>query len=183
MRCFLGVELTEEVKEKISPVLKDMEGIDGDIKTVDQENLHITVKFLGDIEESDIQRINPIEKITTDLDPFEVKMGGMRTFPSQDYIKVVWIDLKKGNEKFVELISRIENKLHEHGFSKDKNEPMPHATVARVKSGRNKEKIKSIIEKWKNSTFGDMVVDKVTLFQSELTPEGPVYERIKNYRL
>ncbi len=183
MRCFLGTKIDEDLIEKVSDVRDSFGSIDADIKTVRDQNLHFTVKFLGEIDEDRAQRVDSIREALNDFKPFEVGLKDVGVFPSRDYIKVIWIGTGEGSERFEELMSKIEEKTRKEGFQKDENEPVPHVTIGRVKTGRNKELIQSELDKWKEKSFGRMLVDKVTLFKSELTSKGPVYEKIKDYGL
>jgi len=175
--------LEQKVVEKASRFRDELGDIEADTKTVRDENLHLTVKFLGEIDESRIGQVDSVQKAVEDVDPFELEIEGTGAFPSMDYIRVVWIGTGKGSERFREIISNAERTLVNEGFPENKNDPVPHATVCRVSSGRNKDAIRRTIEKWNKRSFGKMVVDRVSLFESKLTPTGPVYTKIKDYLL
>ncbi|MFP4117046.1 MAG: RNA 2',3'-cyclic phosphodiesterase [Candidatus Aenigmatarchaeota archaeon] len=183
MRFFLGTKIDESLIKAVSKVRNSFRDLDADIKAVKDENLHLTVKFLGEIDEEELERIDCIREALADFQPFELELKDVGVFPSRDYIKVIWAGAGKGREKFAELMSEIENRTREEGFEKDENDPVPHVTIGRVKSGRNKQLIQSELDEWKGKTFGQMLVDRVTLFKSKLTPKGPVYEKIKDYEL
>lgn len=183
MRCFLGTELEDSLVPRISDVINSFTELDIDMKPVRDENLHLTVKFLGDISEERLKKVDAVEEVTDEIEPFEIELGGIGVFPSRDYIKVIWIGAGKGGKRFKELMRKVELKLSDKGFEKDKNDPVPHITIGRIKSGRNKESIKSKLDELNGKIFGTMPVDEISLFKSELTPEGPVYEKIKDYRL
>ncbi len=183
MRCFLGVKLSKEIVSEVAKAREKFEKIDADIKTVENENLHLTVKFLGKTDEKDLHKIDILNDTLEEFDPFMIKLKDVGVFPSADYIKTIWVGIDKGNEMFVELIKNIEDSLAKIGFESSKNSPVPHATIARVKSGKNKDMIKNTLEELHNRSFGKMKVDRITLFKSKLRPIGPTYEKIKEYRL
>lgn len=183
MRCFLGTKIDEGLVNPVSEAREQFEGLNADIKPVRGENLHLTVKFLGETKEEKVRKVDAVEEVLTNFEPFELELKDVGVFPSRDYIKVIWVGGGKGKKKFRDLMSTIDQRLTEKGFEKDENDPVPHVTIGRVKSGRNKQMIKSKLDDLQGERFGEMVVDNVTLFKSKLTSEGPVYEKIKEYRL
>ncbi|MFP4116113.1 MAG: RNA 2',3'-cyclic phosphodiesterase [Candidatus Aenigmatarchaeota archaeon] len=183
MRCFLGTKLDGSLIPEVSRVKDGFTKINADIKPVLDENLHFTVKFLGEIKQGRIKDIDVMKEVLEEFQPFKVELKGVGAFPSKDYIKVLWIGAGQGKKKFRQLMKRTDGRLGEEGFEEEKNKPVPHITVGRVKSGRNKGRIQSKIRKWEGKEFGKMMVEEVTLFESELKSEGPVYKKIKDYRL
>ncbi len=183
MRCFLGTELPQGVKKNVGEARDLFGSLDADIKVVKDENLHLTVKFLGQIKERDISKVDVLENRLEDLEPFDLEIRGMGSFPNMDYMKVLWVGAGKGGRRFKEIISKTDKALVKKGFKKDKNDPVPHITIGRVKSGRNKELIRSKLKEWEDRNFGSMKVNNITLFESNLTPDGPIYKKIKDYEL
>lgn len=183
MRCFLGIKLNQSLVKEVREIKKVFRETGGDIKFVKDENLHFTVKFFGDIEPEEAKGVDKIKNVLEDFDPFRIELKGTGVFPSKDYIKVIWIGVGKGEEKFTNLLVNIDNVLYQAGFEREKNEIIPHLTVGRVKSGKNKKKITEKVDEFVGRKIGEMKVEGVTLFKSDLTPQGPVYEEMENYRL
>lgn len=183
MRCFLGIGLDEEVKDRVSKVKEGFKDINTDIKFVDDDNLHWTVKFLGDLDQNEINRVEPVKDVTSDFTSFNVELKGMGAFPSLDYIKVIWVGAGDGGSKLKRLIEEVDSKLQSEGFEPEDNEIVPHLTIGRMKSGRNKEKVKSKIEGLKGKRFGKMNINSIKLYKSELTPEGPIYDVLREFEL
>lgn len=183
MRCFLGTKIDEDLVPEVRDIKEKFKRTGGDIKFVEDENLHFTVKFLGDIGKDEIKEVDAVKEVVENFDPFEIGLVGTGVFPSLDYMKVIWIGVEDGKGEFTDLLQQIEDRLSEKGFEREKNEIVPHATIGRVKSGKNKKQVSSMVERLKGEKIGEMVVDKVTLFESELTPEGPIYKKLKNYTL
>lgn len=173
----------ESLVDEIREVKEAFEKTNADIKLVKDENLHFTVKFLGEIEEGGVEKVDRVKGVLDNFDPFQIELKGTGAFPSKDYIKVVWIGVGKGREKFKEMLELIDETLSREGFEREKNEPVPHLTIGRVKSGKNKDRIVSKLQKFQGKEMGGMEVNKVTLFESNLTSEGPVYKKLKQYRL
>ena len=145
------------------------------LKLVEPENIHITLKFLGDTDKENIEKIEEIIKDAVKLtDPFEIKLNGCGVFPNQNYIKVMWIGIKNG-DPIGKIADIIDEKLSGLGFEREKRKFSAHLTVARVKSAKNKDKLLQIIEKYRDTEFGSFKVDSIKLKESELTPKGPIY--------
>lgn len=183
MRCFLGSKLDESLVDDVSQVKDDFKAINADIKFVKDENLHFTVKFLGEIGKSKVEKVDKVEGRLEDYDPFQFELKGAGVFPSKGYIRVIWIGVGEGYEKFRGMLEDIDGVLSEEGFEEENKDIVPHMTIGRVKSGRNKGRIVSRVEELEGKVIGRMRLNEVTLFKSDLTPQGPVYKRLKNYRL
>ncbi|MBU3906980.1 MAG: RNA 2',3'-cyclic phosphodiesterase [Nanoarchaeota archaeon] len=180
MRTFIAIELPEHVRAEVFHKFEKLsEGglVRGDF--VEKENLHLTLKFLGEIDEEKVKEV--IKKLgEIKMVKFSCETGKIGFFPSEDYVKVIWIDLI--SEEVKKLQQEIENKLTEIGIKKDDREFTSHVTLVRVKELKNKdvfhEKIKKLgIKKQKCN------VDKFLLIKSELTRQGPIYKTIKEFEL
>ncbi|MCK4996411.1 MAG: RNA 2',3'-cyclic phosphodiesterase, partial [Thermoplasmatales archaeon] len=102
-------------------------------------------------------------------------------FPNQNYIKVMWIGIENG-EQIGKIASKIDEKISELGFEKERRRFSAHLTIARVKSAKNKEKLLELIEKYRDIEFGSLKVDTIKLKKSELTPKGPIYTILKEVK-
>ncbi len=177
MRCFIAIPLSEEIKEKVTSIQKHFK-IPG-IKLVEKENLHITLKFLGEVEEVKIREVAKILK-EIEFKQFELNISGIGTFPSNNFVRVVWVGIK--SSEIYELKQLIDNLLEKTGFAKDTSWD-PHLTIARVKFLSDKSTLLKKIEELKNIEIGKQKVDKFTLFESVLKKEGPIYNKIEEIRL
>lgn len=183
MRCFLGSKLDESLVDDVKEVKDAFRETNADIKFVKDENLHFTVKFLGEMEKDRIEKIDRIEEVLRNYNPFRIELRGVGVFPSKGYIKVIWIGVGEGEEKFKGMLEGIDKVLSRQGFEEEKNEIVPHLTIGRVKSGKNKDRIISKVKELKERVIGKMNLKKITLFKSDLTPEGPIYKKLKDYEL
>ena len=145
--------------------------IEGRFKAVEPENIHFTLKFLGEIDEG---LVGEIKKIIEECrpEPFTIKLKGIGFFPSENYIRVVWIGVENP-EILTNTMRCIDQKTSKLGFRKERSY-VPHLTVARVK-GRitiaNREKFEDM-------EFGEIEVREIKLKKSTLTEKGPIYEDI-----
>lgn len=150
------------------------------LKLVKPDNVHITLKFLGETEKGLIDEIEDIIKNAVEgVDPFNIKLVGTGVFPNPNYIKVVWIGIKQC-ELIGEIAQKIDESLSKLRFKREKRGFSPHLTVARVKSAKNKDQLMKIIEKNRDVEFADISVNSIKLMKSELTPKGPIYTVLKD---
>jgi 2'-5' RNA ligase len=179
MRAFLGIPVPEDLKARIMSVQKRFSGFD--IKFVEPENLHFNLKFFGEINDEKVAELkNILNDVCRNFKPFEIKMAGLGAFPNKEYIRVVWIGVKDGYNEMISLADSIQSSIKSFNFENDERF-VPHLTLGRVRSGRNKEEIANILEE--NIEIGNMKVDRIVLFQSKLNPDGPKYEEVFNVKL
>jgi 2'-5' RNA ligase len=181
MRSFIAIDMENE---EILQALKELSRVEADIKLVRPENLHITLKFLGEIPEDKIEDIcRAMEASFSGYAPFEVSLEGMGAFPSLKYIRVIWIGFGENRERLIEMQEALEGNLKGLGFRPEKRGFDPHLTLGRVKSPRGKEELRDFLTNNRGRRFGPFLVDRVKLKKSVLTPKGPVYSTLKEVLL
>jgi len=176
MRCFIAVDIPDQLKQKIIEVQKKLE-CEG-IKPTEKENLHFTLKFLGEISNEQIEQVK--EKLRQiKLKPFRISINEVGVFPNLNYIKIMWLGCD--SEELIGLAKSVDKKMNEIRF--EKNEKYQnHITIARVKAKPTKELIKKIQE-LKDTEIGEMLVDSIKLKASKLTPKGPIYTDLEIFKL
>ena len=182
MRTFIAIELPENIRKKIFQEFQKLKGLDlirG--KFVEEENLHLTMKFLD--EQSD-KKIKEIEKMLKEIkfESFECEGGYVGVFPleGKGNTRIIWVKLI--SDKFKELNKLIEDKLIEIGIPKEANEFKSHVTAVRVYVVKNKKVLPTKLKQinFKGNSFE---VKNFSLMSSELTPSGPIYGKIKDFKL
>ena len=180
-RGFIAVDI--DAFPKLLDFEKEIKDSKSNIKLIKPENIHITLKFLGDTDINLIEEINNIlENIVKEIKPFKIKLEGAGFFPNKNYIKIIWIGIKK-EEQLKIIAQKIDNQLFKMGFKREGRKFSPHLTIGRVRSAKNKDKILKIIEKYKDFQFAEIKVNAIKLKKSELTPKGPIYTDIKKIKL
>jgi RNA 2',3'-cyclic 3'-phosphodiesterase len=172
IRTFIAVELDPSFSEKVRQIQERFS--DFDLKFVSPEIVHITLKFLGDIEESKVKLLSEaLDSIM--CEPFEAKIEGLGVFPKLSNPKVLWLGAR-GN--FEALHDDVETVLKPFKFKEDDRAFTAHATLARVKSLNKDQKnaFADVLKELKDTKIGSMRVNKVLLKKSTLTPGGPIYE-------
>ncbi len=182
IRAFLAIDLKYNLKQKIYNVENEFKKINADIKYVEAENLHFTLKFLGDIDEKEIDKISEkVEEVLENFESFGINIKGCGAFPNENHIKTLWF-AAQDNTILNKLHNDLDDALNEIGFVKDNNFSS-HITFGRMKSSKCKNKVKKEIEKYKVYEIGSMNVKNIKLIKSILKPEGPIYQDLKVYTL
>ena len=182
LRAFLAIDVDEDLKAKMYRIVKEFKQIDARIKYVELENLHLTLKFFGDIDTEGIDLLSSkIENVVSNFDKFTVKIKGCGAFPNTNRIKVIWLGLDE-DAIVKQLHDELDKEFVKLGFDKDRKFST-HLTIGRMKSAKGKDKVKSKIEEFSEVEIGEMCVDKIILKKSTLTPQGPIYDDIRIFEL
>ena len=180
MRAFIAIDVG--MQKKMEEIYEKLKATGARLKMVEPKNIHLTLKFLGEIDREMVGKIKGcMEDVAADVKPFNAKLSGMGVFPSRGNIRVIWIGFS--DEGQAEKMARqIDEKLSALGFKREKNYK-PHVTIARMKSGEKKEKVLEIIDTYRDEIFGEIECREIKLKKSTLTPEGPIYEDIEVVKL
>lgn len=182
LRAFLAIDVDEELKAKMYRVIKEFQKIDANIKYVDLENIHLTLKFFGDIDTEGIDLLSSkISQVVSNFDRFAIKIKGCGAFPNTSRIKVIWLGIDD-DQLIRQLHDELDKEFVQLGFDEDKRFSS-HLTIGRMKSAKGKNKVKSTIEEFSEVDIGEMEVDKIILKKSTLTPSGPIYEDLEIFEL
>jgi len=179
IRSFIAFDIdSESVIKRLSEVQKTLVNTGADLKIVEPQNIHVTMRFLGDISPNMVDPIyEEMEKVS--FAPFEIELRGLGAFPTLKYARVVWAGIKKGAQELKDISSQLESCLRRLGFKPDPKGFSPHLTIARVKSGRNKAELIRIIQELEDYQFGMIKASCLKLKRSVLTPKGPIYSTLK----
>ncbi|MET1160172.1 MAG: RNA 2',3'-cyclic phosphodiesterase [Thermoprotei archaeon] len=148
-----------------------------DLKPVETENLHLTIRFIG---ETPLKIVNDICRELSKLEfaPFKIHVKGIGVFPSIARPRVIWAGVSEGSDKLVEIHDKVEEILSKLGIPGEREKFVPHITLARVRSPRNLSKLVKIINNMIDMDFGEYTVTHIVLKRSTLTPSGPIYNDV-----
>jgi len=178
IRSFIAVDMTDNaVLQRIVDCQTELARTGADLKLVEPENIHATLRFLGEVQAPLLDQVRR-ELAQLAFQPFTVELRGVGAFPNPRRPNVVWVGITKGGEELQGIFSRLEPRLRGLGFPADRKGFSPHITISRVKSGRNRDALYSSIMDLSDKEFGSMMVDSIRLKKSILTPKGPVYSTI-----
>jgi 2'-5' RNA ligase len=179
IRSFLAIDLENQlVLKKLGDAQNLLFKTGADLKLVEPDNIHITLRFLGEIKPATIEKVfEEMKKVQ--FAPFDVRMHGLGAFPNVHYPRVVWAGITEGAEQLKNIFSQLEPRLRSLGFTPDSKGFSPHLTIARVRSGRNKAQLAEFIVKNADYDFGLIRAECLRLKKSDLTPKGPIYSTLK----
>jgi 2'-5' RNA ligase len=187
MRTFIAIELPREIKSFLAELQNKLKESGADVKWVEPQNIHLTLKFLGEIDEKKLNAVTGItENVTKDKKAFPIRLSSMGAFPNIDYPRIIWIGIDKGDIEAKQIAEELEDNLTKIGIPKEDRPFSSHITIGRTRSTQNRNKlvweIKNLmnISGQKNLEFA---VTKITLFESNLTPKGPIYKTLKEASL
>jgi 2'-5' RNA ligase len=180
-RTFAAIELTSAVREKMQQhidVLRKSEAA----SWTRVENIHLTVKFFGQVALSDIPKISAaLEKATQQVTPFEISIGGVGVFPKPSHPRVIWIGVNDESRELQKLHRLVEDECGSAGFPKEDRAFKPHLTIARL---RKPEGARELAERHLTLPFEpiSLAVNELILFRSELSPKGSKYTQISRHQ-
>jgi 2'-5' RNA ligase len=183
IRTFIAIDLTQEIKGKIDEFIKEIRPLSPHIKWVSVENIHLTIKFLGNIYAKEHDKLyRGLEMAIEDMNKIKLVVRGTGVFPNPRNARVFWLGVQGEVEKLQEMQNRVEYELEKQGFPREEKPFSPHITIARFKSRINPEKLTNIIADSQNLHFGEMDVSSVMVYRSDLFPSGPEYSLLKEIK-
>ncbi len=187
MRVFIATDINDKIREELRELqqqLKTQSNIQKyDAKWVNPDNIHLTLKFLGEItEQQTLEICKLVEQTARQQQGFELDVETVGFF-GRESARVLWVGLGRGKEKLAELQKDLEQKLAETGWPKEKRSFTGHLTLCRIKNKKAGKKLAELTEKYKEHKLGNLQVDSISVYQSTLTPEGAVYSTLANYKL
>ena len=178
IRSFISVDLDEPlIRERITTAQKGLQQTGAQLKLVDPEIMHLTVRFLGEIPQTTVEAVKDAMN-SVRFPSFEVQFSSLGAFPNLKRINVVWVGIKHGQEQLDEIFHQLEPKLRRSGLPPDNKGFSPHLTIARVRSSHNREPLAGYISSMADQEFGNMLAKAIRLKKSTLTPKGPIYSTI-----
>jgi 2'-5' RNA ligase len=187
MRCFIAINIDEQVRKGLRYLQKELQSkVDikrSDAKWVNPEAIHLTLKFLGEIR--DEQAVDVCE-ITGDVagrhDSFELDVGSVGCFGGRS-ARVLWVGAGPDCDQLLQLQSDLEQQLDLAGWPRETRKFSAHLTLCRVRNSRAGITLAQVTGQYKDFKIGIMPADSVSVYQSQLTPEGPIYTALGNYQL
>jgi 2'-5' RNA ligase len=182
IRSFLAIELTEGLRRSLAALQRRIDSPEIDVRWVRPENIHLTLRFLGEVSEEELERIsrtarNAAEKAV----PFRVVLGGLGAFPTARSPRVVWVGVEDP-EPLVSFENELTRELARIDWPPPDKAFRPHLTLARVKSSRGKGRLTRLLEGNRSATVGEIQVEHLALIKSELRPTGPIYTALDRFR-
>jgi len=180
IRLFTAIEIPQF--PKVIELMDAVKRSGADVKLVETHNIHITLVFIGEIQENKLELVKEaVAKLS--FNSFKVKLKGTGAFPNLSRPRVVWVGIEEGLQELRAIRGTLLKELLGRGVRPDdEKEFSPHLTVGRVKGPSNLLNLINVINEYQNLDFGEFIVNKVTLFKSTLTSKGPIYDALLEVR-
>lgn len=181
IRSFMAFDIENpDVHRKLAKAQALLVQTGADLKLVETENIHITMRFLGDVTQVMVDKIfDEMKKIQ--FTPFNVQLKGVGVFPSLNYPRVVWAGITQGADQLRSVFDQLEPRFRALGFAPDQYGFSPHLTIARVRSGKNKAQLAAFVKENANLEFGNIKAECLRLKKSVLSPKGPSYSTLVEF--
>ncbi len=183
VRTFISVDVEDPlILDKIERIKETILATNANLKPVERENIHLTLRFLGEIPVALIDEIYKV-MLSVKAEPFEIEIRGVGAFPRITSPRVIWVGVVEGADKLKEIHKQLETGLRKLGIRPDSKGFEPHITIARVKSARNKQRLIKVLYELEDIEIGKMIVTCIRLKQSILTFKGPIYKTLREVKL
>jgi RNA 2',3'-cyclic 3'-phosphodiesterase len=185
MRAFIAIELPQEIKDNLSRLQGKLKTAGADVKWVEPKNIHLTLKFLGEIEEQTQTRIAAkLKEIAGNQRAFFISLFSCGAFPGINSPRVIWLGIEQGDQEVKTIAGAIETQLESIGIPKETRAFSSHITLGRTRSSKNRRELAQALSELSLKPLQvRFPTDKITLFKSTLTPRGPIYETIEEFPL
>ncbi len=187
MRCFIAIEIPEDIRAELADLQKELAGkVDirkGDVKWVEPESMHLTLKFLGEVPDNQVVQVCNITKDVAGRHrrfDFVVREGG--SFGGHS-ARVLWIGAGLDCPELLEVQQDLEDDLADAGWPQESRQFSGHLTLCRIRNSKAGEKLGRLIEQYHDYDLGVVHAGSITVFESQLTGQGPLYTPLGSYRL
>lgn len=180
LRTFIAIDFPPEILAKIAKIVAYFQSQTpaGALKWVTSGNLHLTLKFLGDVREDHLEAIKAgLQAAVRDQPAFEIGIEGLGMFPDASKPRAVWLGIQ-GAAPLTQIHHQLDQALQEEVTRPEKRPFSPHLTIARVRQSASRETTRQIgetLSQFKVDSLGTLKVETIQLYKSELTPKGPIY--------
>jgi 2'-5' RNA ligase len=187
VRCFIAIELPDGVKRDLRELQAQLKAASqAPVKWVDPENIHLTLKFLGNVAAGRLDKIGQaMAEAVQGTSSFSLEVKELGVFPNPKRVQIVWVGVSGETEKLAILQQRIESGLEKLGFPSENRRFTPHLTLARLRDRATPQEREKLGQTIAETEFagGSFSVNSVKLMKSQLTPEGPIYSQLSSAAL
>jgi len=185
MRVFIAIDIGEKIRKGLSDLQTELQSkVDikkSDAKWVNPKNIHLTLNFLGEIKDEQVVDVcNITRDVASRHKSFELDVESVGYFGGKS-AKVLWVGIGKGSDNLLKLQKDLEQQLDSAGWPAEKREFSGHLTLCRIRNPKAGIKLAQMSEGYRDFKVGSMPAESLTVYQSQLTPSGPVYTVLGNY--
>ena len=187
MRCFIAINIDEKIRKALARLQNELQGKadvkKSDVKWVNPETIHLTLKFLGEIRD---EQIVDVCNITGDVvgrhKAFGLDVESVGHFGGRS-ARILWVGTGQNSDKLLQLQEDLEQQLDLAGWNKETRKFSGHLTLCRIRNTSAGIKLAQMISEYKDFKLGTIPADSVSVYQSQLTPKGPIYTVLGKYEL
>ncbi len=186
IRAFIAIEIPEDVRAGIEEAQARLKRAHVGVKIswTKVDNLHLTLQFLGYIEETLVDKIKAgLQSVAGQHPPFDLAVHGAGAFPNETRPRVVWVGCDDANGRLKALAGSVQAAMQPLGFEPEHREFAAHLTLGRIKVPRPDVALTRAVDSLKNKAFGTLRVEAIHLFESQLHPEGSIYSKLSTHAL
>lgn len=187
MRTFIAIDLPGEIKDELVKMQEELKSAGADVKWVEAQNIHLTLKFLGERDDKKVEKIiQTLEEVAKENKTYAIRISSIGAFPKIESPRVIWVGLDKGDGETKIIAQALEEKIAKIGIPKEDRPFSSHITIGRVRTPKNREDLTGEINRLADKPGMlnlETQVTKITLYKSTLSPKGPVYEALKEASL
>jgi 2'-5' RNA ligase len=185
LRTFIAVDPGKPIRDRIVALQENLARTGTEVKWVEHENLHVTLLFLGEVDERSVPPVcRVVAECTQRQPPFAMSVETAGCFPTPRRPRVLWVGVGEGTQRLCALHDGLEPPLLDLGcYRREERKYTPHITMGRVKSDRPTDKLAAALAKQTGWKGGEITVGEVLVMSSELTPKGPLYTVLSRAKL
>jgi len=184
VRCFVALNLSSELRSRLAWIQDQLKAAAAEVSWVNPENIHLTLKFLGEVEEARLPAVRvTVQEALQGEEGVWAMVAGLGAFPPSGPPRVIWAGIRAGGEDLARLQARIEAALERIGFPRESRRFTPHLTLGRMRSSRGSPALLELISSHRGVELGILEAESVELMESRLHPSGAIYTVLESYPL
>lgn len=183
-RTFIAITLAEPVIAALLKAQEKLAAVGADARWVDRDNLHLTMKFLGQVDDRHVNEVCDLAaRAAGAVEPFDFDVCGLEAVPPSGQLRMVWAGIEEPTGRLERLHDELDTLFAGLGFQEENRLFRPHLTLGRLKTGKNVPQLRSAVREFHNTDFGVSPADELVVFSSQLTSEGPIYTPLTTIEL
>lgn len=183
---FIAIELSPSITGRVQKLITELSAAEARVKWVETKYLHLTLKFLGNVDEMDLPELcKALDAVADDIAPFDIEAGGVGAFPDPRFARTLWLGLLRGAEEIMDLHAKLDARLRPLGYRSEERAFKPHLTIGRVQDSEQGvfDDLAARLAALKDFHGGVTDVCDISLYASDPRRSGPVYDALHTAEL
>lgn len=181
-RAFIAIPIPSKIQRALGGLQDNLKKDISNVRWTKPESIHLTLKFLGDVEDEKLAPIGEaLKELSSKFDPLNFRADGLDCFPPKGSPRVIWVGLREDSGTLGRLVSDIERAMEKFSFPKENRGFTPHLTLGRVRDQKSRmtaQIMRAVFDKQAPADLGTFEAKTVELIKSELTPKGAIYSNL-----